>query len=186
MKKILSVLLLLSICFCIPVKCLAKTIQNEDLSITANRNRTHSRLSKDYDGYIYHLTNKTNGTITLQSITMEDSTSGLAAAKGVQKSSLGIGAKTIADGVLWALPTLTLSIWGSIILAPVKMVSNSFGNVGAKQEGKRYDRKPEFPYTLNNCETVEIRALGVRHHNIKFKVLYNTADDSTIKELGNY
>ena len=165
--------------------CGAKVLYNDDIQIKINRNHTHSRLSKEYDAYIFNINNISNFPISIQAISLEKSTSGTAASESVQRSSIAAGGKTILTGLAYAIPTLTLSLWGSIIAAPFQMLGNSFGNIGAKQEGNRYDVMPVMPLILNPNDFCEVKTLGVKHHEVKIRVLYTIDDNSALREISN-
>lgn len=170
MKKLLSSVLItaLAMYFCAPA--LAKN-HDDYLKLNKNANHMHSRLSKEYTGYIYTLENISSTPVEILSVSLENTLTGEAAYRSVKRSSLAAGAKTIGTGLAYALPTLTLSLWGSILAAPVAMIGNSFGNAGAKQEGKRYD-VPAQTKTLPPNSEIKFRTIAVTHHPPKVKILY--------------
>src|SRR5574344_145645 len=174
MKKFLS-LFCLSVFIC--TMAMPSFASDHDDYIKINKDTMHlrSRLSKQYTGFGYSIKNISNEDICIETISLKDSVTGQAAYLSLKRSSLAEAAGTIGTGLVYALPTLTLSLWGSIILAPIKMIGNSLGNTGAKQEGKRYDTAIPTQLTLKPNNSVKIKTLGVHRNPPTITIIYKPA-----------
>jgi len=181
MKKLFSIILLFifSCIFVLPANAVQK-----DGYISIDRNSKHlgSRLHKEYVGYVYNITNTSNQDITIDGISIEDNVSSDVAYSTIKRSSLAMGAKTIGSGLIFALPTLTLSLIGAVLIAPIQMISNSWGNAGAKQDSKRYD-KPYQLGILKSSSSMEFKILATKKKKPTVTVLYHLPDNTELQKL---
>lgn len=181
MKKIIS---LLCICtffmgYTIPVSALTHRESDDYIKVSKTSKHLRSRLSKEYTGYVYTIENISKEPVVIENISTKDTLTGEAAYLSVKRSSLSTGAKTIGSGLAYAIPTLTLSLLGSIILAPIKMTANTCGNIGAKQEGGRYDKDSDIK-ELQPGESLKVKTIAVQHHSPEIDVLYRTGNSKDL------
>lgn len=181
MKKILALLCIsaLSLGFSAPAFSISHHKDDNFINVTKKTKHLRSRLSKEYTGYVYTIENISDEPVYIENISTKDTLTSDAAYLSVKRSSLSTGAKTIGTGLVYAIPTITLSLFGSVILAPIKMVGNTCGNIGAKQEGKRYDIAPASA-TLNPGESVTVKTLAVHRHAPEINVLYKTEKNNDL------
>lgn len=174
MKKIVSgiVLFVFSFFQYLPAFSLSKTEENNYLSLKRTSRHLHSRLSKDYTGYEYKLKNVYDKPINVQSISVWDNASSKVAYLSVKRTGARAAAETLGTGVALALPTLTLSLIGSVIAVPFIIVSNQIGNIGANQEAKRYDKRQDSSFTINPKEEIVFKTMALRMHKPSVKIVF--------------
>lgn len=176
MKKFITIILLITFILGSYMPAYANKKDDNFVMISKNTKHLRSRLSKEYTGYVYKVKNISEEPLYIEGVTMQDNLTGEAAYLSVKRSSTALAAKRIGGGLVYALPTLTLSLIISVIIMPFEMIGNSFGNTGAKQEGKRYTSTFN-PQTLKAGETVIIKTIAVHRHAPSVNILYKKAND---------
>ncbi|MBO5386119.1 hypothetical protein J6A64_07375 [bacterium] len=157
----------------LPVQAKMQNFGDSNFVVTRKNEGLHSRLSKEYQGFHYHIKNISGNTITIESISLLDNTSGKVAYRSMKRNSIGEMASTIGHGLAYAIPTIGLSFIGSVFLAPVKAVVNTFGNVGAKMEGKRYDKTLTLQiFRLEGSEDIEVKAISAKGVEPTMTIVY--------------
>lgn len=180
MKKIFTIFLVFLFSI-LPVQAGAQCFEDSNFEVTRKSEGLHSRLSKEYKGYHYHIKNISNSSITVESISLLDNTSGKVAYRSVKRNSIGEMASTIGHGLAYAIPTIGISLIGSVFLAPVKAVVNSCGNVGAKMEGKRYDKTIASQiFVIGDSEDVVVKVISAKGVEPTLTIVYL---DPITKEL---
>jgi len=181
MKKFLALLIIICVNMLYFIPAFADT-QDEYIKINRDYKHMGSRMHKEYKGCIYKITNISDQQIEIAGISLEDNLTSDAAYSTIKRSSIGQGLKIIGTGLAFALPTLTISLIGSVVVAPFAMISNSIGNIGAKQDAKRYDKKIEKAI-LSSGESAELKTIITKHKAPSITVFYKVANDLETKEL---
>ena len=174
MKKIISAIILFVFCFFqhLPAFSLSKTEENNYLSLKRTSKHLHSRLSKEYTGYEYELKNIYDKPINIQSISVWNNASSQIAYLSVKRTGARAAAETLSTGVALALPTLTLSLIGSVIATPFIIVGNQIGNIGANKEAKRYDKRQNSAFTIQPKEEIVFKTMALHRHKPSVKVMF--------------
>lgn len=157
-------------------------IRDNYLTVEKQSKHLGSRLNKSFEGYKYKITNSSDSKIEIVTVSIENYLSGDVAYSEVDKSSIGIGLKTLGEGMLHAVPTLTLSLICGVVATPIKMVGNSVGNIGAKLESVKYDSKPIEQLILEPNQTVELKILGFKRAKKPIIKIYYYTNDSELKK----
>lgn len=171
MKKFLSSLICLLFIFYTSLPAYALNDESELFKIRKNKNHLHSRLSKRYTGYVYELKNISSSPIKIENIVITDNISGKSAYLSVKRTAIGAAVSTLSVGTALALPTLSLSIFLSIIAVPFVVVGNCIGNTGAKQESKRYNYELNIDELAPN-ESVSFTTLSAHRETPDIDVIY--------------
>lgn len=181
MKKILSVIILLVFCltYILPANAKAK---DDYISIDRDSKHLGSRLHKEYVGYVYTIENISDKSIIIDGISFQDNITGNAAYGTVSRSSIAEGLKTLGVGLAFALPTLTLSLIGSVIITPVVMIGNTCGNIGAKQDSERYDKTVDSAY-LKPSSKIELKTLAARFNKPTITIMYHIEQENNLLKL---
>ena len=188
MKKIFSLVCLISLIlnvFSVQVFSMTKSEENNYLKIERKSRHLHSRLSKKYTGYEYTIKNVYNEPVILENISIWDNASDKVAYLSVKRTGARAAAETIGAGVALALPTLTLSLIGSVVAVPFIIMSNAIGNVGAGQESRRFDKKCELPVEVKDNDSVTIKTMALHKHAPSIRVTFKNpiTDESMNLEL---
>lgn len=184
MKKIFTILLgtLLLVQLYIPALATTKEFGDSYLTVTRKTRHMHSRLSKSYTGYEYTIKG-TKTPVKIETISISDDVSGKTAYLDVRRTGAKAAAETLAWGAEFALPTLTLSLFGSIIATPFIVVGSLFGNVGANMEAKRYDKSKLPDGTPVYDYEVTFRAIAAHHVRPTVTVLYKNPETKEVGKL---
>lgn len=174
MKKILASLFLTIMFFnmSIPAFAKTKTEENNYIKIEQTTRHLHSRLSKKYTGYEYTIKNIYKDPVTIESISLWDDASGKVAYLSVKRTGLRAASETLGVGVALALPTLTVSLIASAVAVPFIIIGNQIGNIGANQEGKRFDKKVLKSVTLSPKEELKFKTLALHRHSPTLRVVF--------------
>ena len=169
MKKLLSSLLLLL--FVISANLPAFSSTGDYLKIKRKSKHLHSRLSKDYVGFEYHIKNISDVPVKIEAVSLSDDVSGKAAYVSVKRTGLRATTETLAGGAALALPTLGISLIGAAVATPFIVLGSLWGNQGAHMEANRYD-KPLETDIIQPKETVVVKTLANRLTRPAFKIVY--------------
>lgn len=166
MKKLLSLICLtvFALNSAMPAFCGTKTEENNYLKIKRTSKHLHSRLSKEYTGYEYEIKNIYNEPVTLETVSFWDDASGQVAYASVNHSAMTTARKTLGKGLEFAIPTLTISLIGSVVVLPFAIIGNHFGNSGAKKESQRFNKQNIQPTQLKPNEEIVLKTLALRNH----------------------
>ncbi len=187
MKKTTSMIITFLMFFNLsfPAFSMTKTEENDYIKIERKTRHLHSRLSKKYTGYEYTIKNVYKEPVLIENISIWDNASDKVAYLSVKRLGARASAETIAAGAALALPTLTLSLIGSIIAVPFIVVSNAAGNVGANQEAKRFDKQAELPAEIKTGNRLELKTMALHRHSPSMRVTFKNpiTDESMNLEL---
>ena len=184
MKKIFTVLLgtLLLAQLYIPALATTKEFSDSYLTVTRKTRHLHSRLSKNYTGYEY-IIRSTKTPVKIVTVSIQDDVSGKTAYREVKRTGAKVAAEALAWGTEFALPTITLSLFGSIIASPFIVIGNIAGNTGAKMEAKRYDKSKLADGTPVYDYEVIFRAIAAHHIRPVVTVLYRNPETRELEKL---
>ncbi len=180
MKKILSSILCFLFLFYTSLPAFSSQEEEDLFKITKNKNHLHSRLSKRYTGYVYEVKNISSTPIEIENIVITDNISGKSAYLSVKRTAIGAAVSTLSVGTALALPTLSLSIFLSIIAVPFVVVGNCFGNTGARQESKRYDYDLNIDELAPN-ESVTFTTLSAHRETPDIDIIYINPETELIE-----
>jgi len=71
---------------------------------------------------------------------------------------------------------------GSIIVAPFAMIANTCGNIGAKQDSRRYDKRISS-CVLKAHSDIQLKTIGVKHHKPTITVIYKIIGQNELKTI---
>lgn len=183
MKKFLSLLLMVAFFSSNALSAISATKTEENNYIRAERKtrHLHSRLSKKYAGYEYTIKNIYNEPVTLKSIAVWDNANDKVAYLSVKRTGLKAAAETVGAGAAMALPTLGLSLIGSIVAVPFIIAGNQIGNIGANQEAQRYDKIPSEFVELKSGEEFTVKTMALHRHAPSMRIIFvNPITDETM------
>lgn len=174
MKKILSSICIIFFCitFCSAAFATVKEAENNYLIAQRETTELHSKLKNIYTGYEYTIKNIYTKPLQIQSINIWDNASGTVAYLSVKKSSKEAAFNTINKGAAYALPTLTLSLWGGLIASPFSAAKNSIANKNALKESEKYDKKPIEPFELKPNETYKFKTLALSKRAPSMRLIF--------------
>lgn len=183
MKKILALFLMI-IFLSLNIPCAmatTKTEENNYLKVERKTRHLHSRLSKKYTGYEYTVKNIYNEPVEVKGISVWDNASGKVAYLSVKRTGVRAAVETMGVGVALALPTLTLSLIGSVVAVPFIIVGNQIGNIGAKQESQRFDKITEESVKLKSNEEFTVKTMALHRHAPSMRIIFvNPITDETM------
>lgn len=173
MKKLTSLFFVfLLICnLSLPAFAKSTSDSNNYIKITQTTKHLHSRLSKKYTGYEYTIKNVYKEPVEIDSISIRDNASGKIAYLSIKRTGGAAAVATLSTGAALALPTLTLSLIGSVIAVPFIILGNGVGNVGANQEAKRYDKQLET-VVLKPKEEVVFKTMALHRHPPLIRIMF--------------
>ncbi len=174
MKKLLLSICILVLGFIVTLPSFANIKEEENNYLTAEResHQLHSRLKELYTGYEFTIKNIYSKPIKIQAINVWDNASGTVAYLSVKKSSKEAAFNTINKGATYALPTLTLSLWGGLIASPFSAAKNSIANKNALKESEKYDKKPIEPFELKPNETYKFKTLALSKRAPSMRLIF--------------
>lgn len=181
MKKILSSFLVFLTFVTFALPSFADASDNF-LTVNKNSRHLHSRLSKHYVGYEYIIKNKSKDPVEITAMSLTDNVTGEAAYLSIRRTGLAASTAVLTTGVALALPTLSLSLIASAVAVPFILVGNVFGNIGAKQDSKRYS-KDLNENILQPKDTVKFTTLAKRFSSAKLKIIYKSPLTGELVEL---
>ncbi len=183
MKKVFSLILSALLVFelSLPAFSMTKTYNGENIKVERKTRHLHSRLSKKYTGYEYIITNTSNAPVTLESVTLTDNSSGHAAYNSVKRTGLGAAGETLGWGLGLVLPTLTLSLIGAVVACPFIIAGSLAGNLGAKAEGKRYDKTISQTAIVLEKKPLILKVIAPHRHAPNVTFIYSV--NNSIKRL---
>lgn len=174
MKK-LALVTTLTLLFLMPKgNALAETtnVSNNNIQIIQSSRHLHSRLSKSYTGFVYKIKNKSTKPIYIEKIQLQNNANSQVATLSLHRTTGESYKNTIKTGAKYALPSLTLSLWGSIIVSPFVAIGNETGNLNLQKEAEKYDKQPKFPRTIQPQETIIIKTMSLTPHKPFLRVFY--------------
>lgn len=167
---LLTIILLSSNALC--VLAATKTEENNYIKIERKTRHLHSRLSKKYAGYDYTIKNIYNEPVKIQGISVWDNAGSKVAYLSVKRTGMRAAAETVGAGAALALPTLTLSLIGSVVAVPFIIAGNQIGNIGANQESQRYDKIPSEPVELKSGEELTVKTMALHRHAPSMRIIF--------------
>ena len=185
-KKFIALICILTLNFsmCLKAAALTKTEENDYIKLERKTRHLHSRLSKDYTGYDYIIHNVYNEPVTIQSVSIWDNATSKVAYLSVKRTGARAAAETLGAGVALALPTLTLSLIGSVVAVPFILISNQIGNISANQEAQRYDKQLQAATTINPQESIELKTMALHRHAPSIRLIFvNPLTDENMELL---
>lgn len=187
MKRVFSLLFItiLLLNTLLPVWSKTKSEENNYLRVERRTKHLHSRLSKKYTGYDYTIKNIYNEPVLLQGISIWDNANSKVAYLSVKRTGARAAVETLGTGVALALPTLTLSLIGSVVAVPFIIAGNQIGNVGASRESKRFDTSFTEAVTLAPQESVLVKTMALHRHHPSMRIIFKNplTDENMFLEL---
>ena len=181
MKKFFTLFILIFFC---ATQLLPAFAIREDDYLSAQRETVHlgSRLHKKYEGGIFRITNKSQEHIVIQDVVFDGSVNSDVAYSTIHRSSLKMGFKMLAGGILYTIPTLGISLVGAVVVTPFAVMSNSIGNLGAHQDCHRYHH-PIKSGVLAPETTFEGKIIMLKGQPSRMTVLYNIEGNDETRTL---
>lgn len=176
----MSLLLLPSIVLAEPV-----VEENNYLRVQRVTEVLHSRLTEQYNGYVYEITNKYTMPITIQHVGLWGNASAKVAYLSVKRTGSEAIDESRAKARDIALQTLSLSLIGNLLATPFVVVSNNIGNNCANKEAEAYDKRPYNSFIMQPDEKIVIKTMAMKKRPPSMKVTYKNpiTDDNMNIEI---
>lgn len=174
MKKILLpiCIIILGASIITPAFAAVKEAENNYLIASRETKELHSKLNNSYKGYEYEIKNIYSKPIQIQAINVWDNASATVAYLSVKTSSKQAALDTISKGASYALPTLTLSFWGSLIASPFSAAKNSMSNKNALNEAEKYDKPQIEAFELKPDEKYKFKTLALGKRAPSMRIIF--------------
>ena len=156
----------------IPAFAGVKEEENNYLIAQRESVRLNSRLADLYTGYEFAIKNIYTKPVKIITIQLWDDASAQVAYLSAKKNSKDAAKRTIAKGASYALPTLTLSFWGGLIVAPFSAACNSLANKNALKEAKKFDKPQIKEFELKAGETYKFKTLALNKRAPSVRIIF--------------
>jgi len=138
MKKILASLCILSLLglnIALPVKAEMNT---QSFTIVRTNVPLKSIINSKYNGFEFTMKNHTKNKLVVKNFIVDNGVSSDIAYANVKRNGWAAAGVTFVYGWNYAFSTLGLSLVGSVIAWPFFVGASMFGNMGARQEARRF------------------------------------------------
>lgn len=186
-KKNISILLVLFLLFNMffaPAYSAVKTEENNYLKIERKSKDLNSRLAEKYTGYEYTITNIYQEPVEIKSINVINNATGQIAYLSTKRTDSQAAKDMINKGKKYALPTLSLSLIGSVIAVPFAVLNNKIGDKGAQRESERFDIGTQKPETLKPGKKLTFSTMALKKYSPYMRLVFKnpiTDEDMTME-----
>lgn len=172
-KRLLFIICLIFFSYTtMPVFAVSNFDENNYLLLQETNLKLKSNLSNDYNAYSYVLLNKYDKPVVIQNVYIWNNSNGKVAYLSTKQNSKELVNNVINQGKKYALPTFSLSLFGSVFAVPFVAVKNHIANNKMEKEANDFVILQKFPLELKPNQKLTMKTLALNKHHPSIRVVF--------------
>ena len=138
MKKIIAIFCIIATTAFFNIIPAFAELDSQSFTIIRNNVPLKSIINRRYNGFDYTIKNHTKQKLIIKNFIVDKGVNSQIAYENSRRKGWEAAGVTFLYGYQYAMPTMGLSLAGAVIAWPIFLGSSMFGNMGARQEARRF------------------------------------------------